>query len=755
MASSARIDEIKKKFDENPRRYFAPLANEFRKAGDLEQAIIICEEFLPQQAGHMSGHIVYGQALFESGRLPESRTVFETALGLDPENLIALRHLGDIARSQGEMAAARQWYDRVLEADPRNEEIQGIIGALAGGDAAAGTGGRDDDANLMTDAMPAPSAPSGAPPALAAIDLDMDADFGVPSAPPPPAAAAPPAPVLLDAPFGAVTLDGLQPTSAESATAAGLPDAREARAEGLEPAEFEAPTDPQARAPGLEPAEFEAPAAAPPRAEGLETSEFAGAGSRSSVDDSLMDLETSFSPGRSPGAASNVPPFPLDGLEPTGATQPPAREPSASPSIGALPDFDGEPAEEAPSAGSQAERSLDGLPMMELTPAVIDAESKLMDAGESYDSATADGREDVVSGNQPPFVTETMAELYLKQGFREQALDVYRQLASASPADARLAARVQELERGGAEAHSAVATGATVRDFFHRLAMRRPGERGIETAPPAGDDFASPASAAPPRSESSSSGFTASSDALDTMAPEAPASTRESAVAGLPMYDDAPAAAAPEYAAPVAVAPSSWEFVPTPEPARRDDSAAASGAVATPSLDTAAEPLPDWEPTPAPAAVAAEPAAPRDPGPTPSPMPSAAERGAAARGGAASGGTIDALFGTRTAGRSEDSAASALAQAFGGSLDAPAITGRPARAAAQELSLDSVFRDGPARATRASQSFSFDQFFSESAAPSEVPAGRPPDVAPAGEPAERSADDIQQFNSWLQGLKQR
>ena len=68
MANSARIDELKKKFDENPRRYFAPLANEYRKAGDPDQAIAICREFLPQQPGHMSGHIVYGQALF--GFLP-------------------------------------------------------------------------------------------------------------------------------------------------------------------------------------------------------------------------------------------------------------------------------------------------------------------------------------------------------------------------------------------------------------------------------------------------------------------------------------------------------------------------------------------------------------------------------------------------------------------------------------------------------------------------------------------------------------
>src|SRR3954466_2489524 len=135
--TSARIDELRKKFDENPRRYFAPLANEYRKAGDLEQAIFICQEYLPQQPGHMSGHIVFGQALYELNRLDEARAVFETALALDPENLIALRHLGDIARQLGDVEAARRWYMRVLEADPRNDEIAQIVAGLAAPPAAA------------------------------------------------------------------------------------------------------------------------------------------------------------------------------------------------------------------------------------------------------------------------------------------------------------------------------------------------------------------------------------------------------------------------------------------------------------------------------------------------------------------------------------------------------------------------------------------------------------------------------------------
>src|SRR5215831_3177082 len=133
MANSARIDELRKKFDENPRRYFAPLANEYRKSGDPEQAVFICQEYLPQQPGHMSGHIVYGQALYELSRFDEARAVFETALSLDPENLIALRHLGDIARQAGDTRGAREWYQRVLEADPRNEEIAQVMLALPSG----------------------------------------------------------------------------------------------------------------------------------------------------------------------------------------------------------------------------------------------------------------------------------------------------------------------------------------------------------------------------------------------------------------------------------------------------------------------------------------------------------------------------------------------------------------------------------------------------------------------------------------------
>ena len=90
---------------------------------------------------------------------------------------------------------------------------------------------------------------------------------------------------------------------------------------------------------------------------------------------------------------------------------------------------------------------------------------------------------------QRPFVTETMAELYLKQGFRTEALAVYEQLSAANPTDERLAERVASLRIGGQR--PPLQRVPPVREFFARFAARRPWERAAAAAPPSEDDFAS------------------------------------------------------------------------------------------------------------------------------------------------------------------------------------------------------------------------------------------------------------------------
>src|SRR5688572_17511524 len=129
-ANTALIEDLLRQYAENPRRVFARLANELRKSGDYDRAIEICRGQIPQQPGYISGHIVLGQSLYDSGRLEEARQAFETALNLDPENLIALRHLGDIARQHGETEVAKGWYRRLLEVDPQNDEVVAQLEAM-------------------------------------------------------------------------------------------------------------------------------------------------------------------------------------------------------------------------------------------------------------------------------------------------------------------------------------------------------------------------------------------------------------------------------------------------------------------------------------------------------------------------------------------------------------------------------------------------------------------------------------------------
>jgi len=270
---------------------------------------------------------------------------------------------------------------------------------------------------------------------------------------------------------------------------------------------------------------------------------------------------------------------------------------------------------------------------------IEDRTEEVTSAAAAPEENAVDAREEAAEPSRAgarPFVTETMAELYLKQGFRQEALSVYEQLSASSPSDERLSARVVSLRAEIAAASEP--SGPPVRDFFARIAARRPGERAAAAAPPSDSDFAPVESSAP-------------------VAPSAP-----------------PAAA------------------------------------------------PQGEQRP--------------------------------------GGSIDALFGHRPIGSTEDSAASALAQAFGAAdagTEAPAITGNPTRQASGELTLDSVFREGGSRGPRNAQGFSFDQFFSQDVDGARTSGGgqSSQEVSGPGEPAERSEDDIEQFNSWLQGLKQR
>jgi len=698
MAGSPRIDELKKKFDENPGRYFAPLANEYRKAGEIAQAIEICRVYLAEKPGHMSGLIVFGQALFEAKQFEEARTTFEQALALDPENLIALRHLGDIARDVGDPGAARGWYQRVLDADPRNEEIAAALAAVTAEAAAAG---------------PAPAAESGAEGMSGWADINPEQ---------PEAGAAAAANTVIIEPETPQVAPPVAPTPAPPPHGPSLQIPRIS----LELGSLEVP--PPAAAPAPAPA---APAAAaPPEARTLEfVPPAAEPVKRPSMGVSSLGIEQAQEFESSIGAAGGG--APAGGIELDRPFEAPPTVPPESASAMGLEISEFQPPKEKIKSGRD---SISGF-VVEEPPA--------------WETQAAEAAPPAPAAPAPGFVTETMAELYLKQGYRAEAIAVYRQLVEQNPGDVALRDKLRGLESEGERrpepqipaaipsvfpAPSAPqptpgrsgGSGRTVRSFFGSLGTRKAPAR------PSGPTEGGPSEA----------GVTGPSDWIMEPAPPAsPAPTPASSpVAEAPAAFGSSVDAWPE---------PSGSHTPTPS-----ESGGWGIAPVTPPSSGSRTPSPRFgSPVVAGTSAVA----------TEAPAPAVTEqRRPPESGSPAASGSLDSLFGGAAVQSSDADAAVLLAGAFG-PPQTPAATqqqypGQPARAASNELSLDNVFRDTPRKsgAVRTTGSFSFDQFFSDNAAGREK-GDDAADKSPGtqGGARETAGGDEAQFSSWLEGLKKK
>jgi len=341
-----RLRELQEKFEENPRRYFAPLANEYRKGGQHKRAIEICRTHLAQMPGHMSGQIVFGQALFESGEWDEARTVFGRALALDPENLIALRSLGDMALQAGDTAEARKWYTRLLDADPKDAAVLALISEIDASSEVPVSPPRED------------------------IPAESDVSAAFESAEPEPSEAA---------------------LSIDASAATAPPEPVEAAASASETVS----------------AEVEEP-------QGLE---------RHYATESVEEIVP-------PEPTFEVPPEPMAGITST-------RQDDGNALTAKQDEADALDSWEPPPPAAVHEETAETVESEPPAP-----EPAVASEARGFSGASAE-----------PFVNETMAQLYLQQGYRQLALKVYRQLSASRPHDQSLKDRIAEIEAADAAEH--------------------------------------------------------------------------------------------------------------------------------------------------------------------------------------------------------------------------------------------------------------------------------------------------------------
>src|SRR5207248_8863597 len=125
--------KLEKRWAENPKgRNFAPLADAYRKAGELDRAIELCTAGLERHPDYVSAHIVFGRCMIDQKNDTGASEVFRRVLVLDPENVLALKILAEIAERGGRFDETAEWLGRLLSADPMNGDAAEALTRVKG-----------------------------------------------------------------------------------------------------------------------------------------------------------------------------------------------------------------------------------------------------------------------------------------------------------------------------------------------------------------------------------------------------------------------------------------------------------------------------------------------------------------------------------------------------------------------------------------------------------------------------------------------
>jgi len=75
---------------------FGPVAERFRRAGDLDRAISLCREGLQKFPNTISARVTLGWALLDQGKFDQARVELEQVMRRAPDNLAAIRGLAEL-----------------------------------------------------------------------------------------------------------------------------------------------------------------------------------------------------------------------------------------------------------------------------------------------------------------------------------------------------------------------------------------------------------------------------------------------------------------------------------------------------------------------------------------------------------------------------------------------------------------------------------------------------------------------------------
>ena len=111
-------------------RAFAPLADAYRRKGELEEAQSLVQDGLGRHPDFATGHLVAARVEFDRGDLVAAREHLDRVLDLDGGNILALIDRADAAASEGDREGALKDLKMALRLDPGHLEASRRLEAL-------------------------------------------------------------------------------------------------------------------------------------------------------------------------------------------------------------------------------------------------------------------------------------------------------------------------------------------------------------------------------------------------------------------------------------------------------------------------------------------------------------------------------------------------------------------------------------------------------------------------------------------------
>ncbi|MEK6655852.1 MAG: tetratricopeptide repeat protein [Nitrospirota bacterium] len=130
---SPEIEKLAERLAKDPSsKLFVPLAEEYLKGGMFEEAITVLKDGLKHHPSYISARVALGKAYHKKGLIKESLDEFKKVVAVNPDNLLAHKRLVEIHKALGNIEDAIKSCDTILLLNPKDEEIKGILKQLDG-----------------------------------------------------------------------------------------------------------------------------------------------------------------------------------------------------------------------------------------------------------------------------------------------------------------------------------------------------------------------------------------------------------------------------------------------------------------------------------------------------------------------------------------------------------------------------------------------------------------------------------------------